>query len=126
MGSTKQAGVGVSRRSARGFSLLAVLFWGAIAGVVIILATRIVPFYTEYGAIRRAVTAAAAEGEPQAIRQAFDRRASADYITSVSARDLEIRKNAEGGYTVRVAYEKVLPLIANVSLLFTFEASAPR
>ncbi|MEJ5270442.1 MAG: DUF4845 domain-containing protein [Hydrogenophilus sp.] len=112
-------------RAIAGFSLLGVLFWGAIAGIAIILAMRVVPFYTEFAAIKRALVAAAAEGEPQAIRQAFDRRASADYITSVSARDLEIRKDGEHGYVVRVAYEKVLPLVANVSLLFTFEASAP-
>lgn len=112
-------------RANGGFSLLSVLFWGAIAGMAIILAMRVVPFYTEFAAVKRALVAAAAEGEPQAIRQAFDRRASADYITSVSARDLEIRKDAQHGYVVRVAYEKVLPLVANVSLLFTFEASAP-
>jgi len=64
--------------------------------------------------------------EPQAIRNAFERRISADYITSVSSKDLEIRKNGAGAWEARVAYEKVVPLVANVSLLFSFEAKAPR
>ncbi len=110
----------------RGASLTSVLFWGVIAGAAVILAMRVVPFYTEYSAIQRALQAAVTEGEPQAIRSAFERRISADYITSVSSKDLEIRKNGAGAWEARVAYEKVVPLVANISLLFSFEAKAPR
>ncbi len=112
----------------RGVSLLAVIVIGAIAGLFAILVMRAVPFYTEYAAIQRALAAVVAEAEaggPAAVRAAFDRRASADYISSVSGKDLIIEKDAAGRVTVRVSYERVLPLVANVSLLFSFEAKAP-
>lgn len=116
---------GVGRSRARGVSLVALLFWGVVAGALVILAMRVIPFYTEFASVRRALQAAVQEGEPQAIRSAFERWAAADYITSVTGRDVEIRKNAAGQWEVQVAYEKVVPLVANVSLLFQFEAKAP-
>ncbi|ENO88537.1 DUF4845 domain-containing protein [Thauera linaloolentis] len=114
-------------RHQRGVSLVGVLLIGAIGVCVLLMAFRSVPAVTEYMAIQRTVGVLAAEGDNGAsvaeLRQGFGRRSEVDDISSVTAADLEITK--EGNQTVvEVHYERVVPMVANVSLLIDFHASS--
>ncbi|CUB07925.1 MAG: DUF4845 domain-containing protein [Tepidiphilus sp.] len=115
----------VMRRGQRGVSLLGVIFWGVIVGLGLILALRIVPVYTEYAAVKRAISELAQRAEPQTppsqLRSEFDKFATIDDFTSVSGRDLVITRE-EGRTKIEVHYQRLVPLFANVSLAFDFEA----
>lgn len=108
-----------------GVSLLGVIFWGVIVGLGLILALRIVPVYTEYAAIKRAVAELTQRADPQTppsqLRAEFDKFATIDDFTSVSGRDLVITRE-EGRTKVEVRYQRLVPLVVNVSLAFDFEA----
>lgn len=114
-------------RRQQGVSLLGVIFWGVLVGIVLILALRIVPVYTEYAAIKRALAEIAQRADPQTppsqLRTEFDKFATIDSFTSVSGRDLVITRE-EGRTKIEVRYQRLVPLVANVSLAFDFEIAA--
>ncbi len=101
------------------FSILAIIVFGAIVTM------KAVPVYLEFFAIKKAFNALkeeAKEGTTKQIKDRFNARATIDDIKSITANDLEIGK--EGGKTVvSASYQRVVPLFANVSLLFDFAAS---
>ena len=111
----KQRGMGVLGI----FSILAIIVFGAIVTM------KAVPVYLEFFAIKKAFTALKAEakeGTTKQIKDRFDARATIDDIKSITSNDLEISK--EGGQTVvNASYQRVVPLFANISLLFDFNAS---
>jgi Tfp pilus assembly major pilin PilA len=113
-GIDKQAGVSLS-----GF-----LFVLVIVGLIAVLALKVVPTVVEYSAVKKAVTTASTAGStPSEIRAAFDRQRSANYIDSVSGRDLEIVKT-ETGFDVSVSYQRKIPLAGPASLVLDYEASS--
>lgn len=96
-----------------------------LIGIVLIAVggMKLVPAYIEYFTIKEAVTAIGNSGEartPQEIRNAFQRRADVDDIAAVQARDLTITKE-----DISFAYEKRVPLFANVSVVIDFAGSGP-
>lgn len=114
-------------RRQQGVSLLGVIFWGGLVGIVLILALRIVPVYTEYAAIKRALAEIAQRADPQTppsqLRAEFGKFATIDGFTSVDGRDLVITRE-EGRTKIEVRYQRLVPLVANVSLAFDFEIAA--
>ena len=56
------------------------------------------------------------------LRSQFDLKSSADYVYDIKSRDLDISKES-GRIIISVVYQKTVPLLYNVSLLFDFEAS---
>jgi hypothetical protein len=56
------------------------------------------------------------------IENAFDRRATTSYITTISGKDLKVDKQS-GTTVVSVNYQVVKPIAANVSVLVDFAAS---
>lgn len=92
----------------------------------IVLAMRCVPVYNEYFGVKKALSAISTNNEansPEAIRNFFDRRASVDDITSVKPSDLVISKE-NGRWSISAEWQRTVPLVANVSLLFEFSASS--
>lgn len=111
----------------RGVSLIGVLLLGAVGVFVLLMVFRTIPAITEYMALQRIVGVLATEGDngasPAELRQSFSRRAQVDDVSSVVATDLDIVK--EGNQTViEVDYERVVPMVANVSLLIEFHVSS--
>jgi putative transposon-encoded protein len=95
-----------------------------LIGIVLIAVAglKLVPAYIEYFTIKKAITEIGNSGEittPQQIRTAFQRRADVDDIVAVQARDLDITKE-----DVSFAYEKRVPLFANVSVVIDFAGSS--
>lgn len=109
-----------------GISLISVLIVGALAAFVLIIGFRTVPAVNEFMAVQRIIKIVADEGDNGVsvaeMRRSFDRRSQVDDVSSVAGTDLEIGK--DGGKTlIEVAYERKVPVVANVSLLIEFNAS---
>lgn len=112
-------------RRQRGISLVSILLLGFVATFILLVGFRTVPAVTEYMALERIVSALASEGDNGAsvaeLRSSFSRRAEVDNIISVASSDLEIAKDGNNT-VVEVEYERVIPVVANVSLLIDFHA----
>ena len=110
----------------RGISLVGLIVVLAILGALFILGMKTVPAFAEYSAVKDAIKLAKeAGGTPQEMRQSFDKNAEVNDIQSVKGRDLVISKET-GETEISFAYEKRIPLFANVSLLFDFAGSTDK
>ena len=115
---TKQRGVGFLGML---LILIAIVFL-AIVGM------KIVPAYIEYFTIKKAVAGIVQSGELRGasvadVRKAFDRRATIDDITAVTPADLEVTKDGSE-VVIAFAYQKKVPLFANISVLIDFAGTS--
>jgi hypothetical protein len=110
-----------------GLSLIGVLIVGALLAFVFLIGMRCVPVYTEYMAIKRILNVIADSGGSDKtaadVRRDFDNRAIIDDVSTVSGKDLIVDKR-RGNIVVSVEYSRTVPIVANVSLLFEFQASS--
>ena len=109
----------------RGMGVLGTLIM--LAGIVLIavLGMKLVPAYIEYFSVKKIVADIAASGEartPAEVRKAFQKRADVDYLDaeSVSANDVQVTKDE-----ISFAYEKRIPLFANITVLIDFAGESP-
>ena len=111
----------------RGVTLLGLLFASVLVAVVALLGIKVVPEYVEHWQLKKIIRKVASEASSDAsirqIKSAFERQASVDYITSITAEDLDISKQ-QGLVVVSFAYEKRIPLFSNVTLLLTFRGNS--
>jgi hypothetical protein len=113
------------RRRQTGISLVGLIVLGTILTFGVMLTLRLYPTVSEYMMIKRAVVKARADATtPQGIRQAFDRTAAIDDITSISGKDLDIVPLPAGGYAVSFSYEKRIPLFGPASLVLDYRGDA--
>jgi len=106
------------------------IFTAIVAVTVVMIGFRTMPSYIEYFTVKKILSQIldASQGAPitlQDVRRAFDRRAGADYIESVSPADVEIQKNGNQ-ITLSASWNKTLHMAGNVSLLLEFEATATK
>jgi len=110
-------------RGQRGITLLGLLLWAILVGIVALIALRVLPTVNEYLTIQRAIDKVAAEGlntVPE-IRAAFDRQKEIEYsITSIAGKDLKVTKE-DDHVVIRFAYNKEIELAAPVFLLIKYE-----
>jgi len=114
------------RKHQHGMSLIGFIIVGILVALVAITAMRIAPSVMEYYNIVKIINALVksgdAQGTPQEIRAAFERRADIDDIQSIKKNDLIVNKS--GGQTIlSFAYEKRINLFNNVDLCISYEAS---
>ncbi len=109
-------------KSQQGFGFIGFAFWGFIACSVIVVALKVMPVVSEYYAIKKAVFAVKDAGDASAIRSAFDQQTKVNYVDNFAGRELIIEK-VSGGTSVGFAYQRVVPLVGPVSLLFDFANS---
>lgn len=111
----------------RGMSLSGLLLAAFVVALLALLGMKVIPEYIEYRQIIASIKKVTKEAGPEAnvrqIRDAFDRQANVDYISAITAADLDITKEA-GSIVVSFSYEKRIPLFANVSLLLDFSGSS--
>jgi len=111
--------------SQRGLTLLGLIITGVVLVFVAMIVMKVFPTATEYLAVKRAVVKAQSEGtDPLTIRNAFDRAAAIDDITSITGKDLDIQRIPGGGFTVSFAYEKRIPLFGPAILLLDYRGDA--
>lgn len=115
-----------SRRRQRGLGLLTLILFAVVLVFAVLLVMKVFPTATEYWAIKKAASKAAQEGGAtvQAVRASFDRAATIDDIRSISGKDLDITKDAQGHVVVAFKYEKKLELFGPASLLLEYEGSS--
>jgi len=115
-------------RDQRGISMIGFLFVIAVLLVAALLAFRMIPSYIEYYTVQKALDEALRDtNDPTlaTIRRSVERKLSADYVDSVSWKDVQMTKTGNS-ITTFVSWEKKLPLVSNVSLLLEFNAEASR
>jgi|SRR5215471_8926455 len=112
-----------------GLTLLSFLFVAVVVVVCVMIGFRVTPAYIEFYSVQKALQQALADARDinstTEIRQAFQKRADAGYIESVQGSDIEVTR-AKNEVTASATWTRKLPLVANVSLLLDFEASATR
>lgn len=108
----------------RGVSLFGMIVVGGIIALLVIVGMQVVPSFAEYQEIQKAIKIARNAGStvPE-IRASFDKSVAAGYITTVSGKDLDISKDANGDIVINVEYEKKLPLFGPVSLVIDYVAT---
>ena len=113
------------RKHQRGLSLISTLILGVILMGAIILTMRCVPVYNEYFTVKSSLFKIGSSGSdsPEAIRSAFQRQADVGDISSVTPKDLDIIKE-NGRFVISAQWERRVPLVANVSLVFAFQATS--
>ena len=117
------------KASQSGLSLISMILVALFICGALLLGFKSFGAYGEYYALQRILGQVAEEGTNGAtdieLRKSFGRRANIDRIESVKANDLRLHK--EGGKVViDVEYNKVVPLVGNVSLLFDFKVSTKK
>jgi hypothetical protein len=114
------------KRSQRGLTILGFLFVAVVVVTVALVGFRVFPAYVEYFAVKKAVEEAVSEsptGNIAEIRRAFDRKVAAGYIESVRPADVQVSR--EGNKLVAsVAWQRVLHMIGNASILLEFDVAA--
>lgn len=111
------------RRSEQGVSLTGLIVLLAIVGFIAVMAMKVVPTFTEYLSIKKAIVSVKAQGGsiPE-MRAAFNRQAEVGYIDAIDGKDLTIAKNGDDA-DISFAYQKVIPLVGPVSLLIDYAGS---
>lgn len=107
----------------RGASMLTVIFFLAVIGLVGAMLMQAFPSIVEYQASLKAINKAKDEGTVGAIRAAFDRAADINSITSISGKDLEITKNGDET-VVHFAYNKEFHMFGPAYLLLKYEGTS--
>lgn len=115
------------RKKQSGIGLSGLLVSAVILAMAALVGMKVVPEYIEYFQIVKAVKKAASDpGSNSSVkdaRSAFERAATIDNISAISAADLEVTK--EGDRVVMAfEYERQVHLFANISLLIEFEGSS--
>lgn len=109
-------------RRQRGITLLGLLMWAIVIGMIALVALRVLPTINEYLTIQRAVDRVASEGlttVPE-IRAAFERQKEIEYsISSIGGQDLKITKE-DDKVVIRFDYEKEIELSSPVYLLIKY------
>lgn len=112
----------------RGVALSGLIFWGIVVALVAVLGMKVVPTTIEYYKIKKSAEGTLNKVGPDStvadVRNAFDRFAEIDML-EFSSKDLEISKE-NGKIVIEFAYEKRIPLFANVSLLIEYQGVAGR
>jgi Tfp pilus assembly major pilin PilA len=115
------------RNRQRGLTMLGFLFVAAVVVTCVMIGFRVLPAYIEYFSVKQALEQALIDAKDlnsaAEIRNAFQRRADAGYIESVSGRDVDVVKS-KNEVTASVTWTRKLPMVANVSLWLDFEAAA--
>jgi len=109
----------------KGVSLSGLLVWCVIIGVVALLGMRVIPSAIEYYKTLKDTKAVVAQMQPGAtvadVRRAYARFATIDSL-DLKPEELEVTK--EGNQIViSFAYDKKIPLFANVSLLIEYRGT---
>lgn len=115
------------RQRQRGLSLISALIVGVMGMAALILGLKIVPVYSEYFAVKKAFTKVISSTDvgapPSDFRNAFQRFADVDDITSVDRNAIDVVKE-NGRASMHVKYSRTVKLFGPASLLFEFSVDS--
>ena len=103
----------------QGISLIGILFVGGILVFLGVIGAQVVPTYTEYQTIGKAVNKAGQSGSVAEVRSTFDKAAQIDDIKSITGKDLEVTKVGDK-IVISFAYSKEIHLGGPAYLLLKY------
>lgn len=107
----------------RGLSLTMFLLGIIVVGLLAVVGMKVVPTVVEFMAIKKAIVNAKNAGaSAREIQDSFDKQRQTNYVESITGKDLEIIRSADG-WDVNVAYQKKIELFGPVSLVIDYEAT---
>ncbi len=114
-------------RHQRGMSFISILILIVLGISVALLVVKLAPAYIEFFSVKKILSTMAKDPafpnmSPAEIRGSFDRRATIDYVTTVTGNDLDLSKD-NGENVVSVEYQQKIPLVLNISACLAFDAS---
>lgn len=112
----------------RGLTMTGLLFFALLLGFVAYTASRLLPAYLDYWAVKKALVDMAQDPALSgsglaAYRDAFDKRLYVSSITDVGRKDLEMEK-VKNGVLLKAAWTVRKPFIGPVSLCLDFKADS--
>ncbi|WEN13985.1 DUF4845 domain-containing protein [Rhodanobacter sp. AS-Z3] len=114
-----------------GVTLIGFLFILGIVAFFAYMAMKLVPSYSEYMGVVKAMDQLASEGTTgkslDEVRRDLLRKMDFQYVDDAVVRpeDITIKKNAGGASDLQVAYDKDIPFMYNIDFLLHFEKSIP-
>ncbi|MGN6313707.1 MAG: DUF4845 domain-containing protein [Rhodanobacteraceae bacterium] len=115
----------------QGITLIGFVFVLIIAAFFAYAAMKLVPAYTEYMGVVKAMKAVASEPDlatktPLEIQRELAFKGSFQYVddSTFSPQNLRI-KNGPGGGTMEIKYDKDIPFLYNIDFLLHFEKTVP-
>ena len=115
----------------QGITLIGFVFILIIVAFFAYAAMKLVPAYTEYMGVVKAMNAVASEPDlatksPEEIQRELSFKGSFQYVDdkTFSAENLHI-KNGPGGGTMEIKYDKDIPFVYNIDFLLHFEKTVP-
>jgi type II secretory pathway pseudopilin PulG len=109
-----------------GVSLTGLIFVLAIIGFLAVFAMKVFPTFMEYRAIKDGIAVAkATRGTLPEMKDSFNKNADINRVDSIAARDLVFSKD-NGETEISFAYQKKIPIVANVSLLIDYAGTTAR
>ena len=114
-------------RNQHGMSFIGLLILIVLGVSITLLVVKLTPTYLEFFYVKKIMSAMSRDPafpamSPGEIRASFDRRATIDYITSVTGADLDLSKES-GQNVASIEYAKKIPLLLNLSACMDFVAS---
>jgi len=117
-------------RKQHGVSLTGLIFWLAILGFLGIMASKLLPAYIEYFAVKKIFATMEKAGEMQGtvseIRKAYDRRNAIEDVKNVQGQDLEIQRGPGGETVVTATWSAKVPMVYNASACLDFVVSTDK
>ena len=118
----------ISRQS--GLSLTQLLIASVLIAIAALLIIKLAPEYADYYKILSSAKAVAKEanGNPNVtvteVRASMMKRLNIDSISDFSVSDFDISKNSANQVEIDFAYQRIIPLFYNVSLMIDFRGSS--
>lgn len=119
----------LNRKRASGITLIGFLMLLGIVGFFGYIAMRLVPMYTEYMGVVKAMEQVRAEPNaasmsPEQVRKSLISKFDTQYVDDAAIPPQAIRiVRQAGGQTLSVTYERRVPFVYNLELLGTFDKS---
>lgn len=115
-------------RRQRGLTMIGLLFFALLLGFVVYTASRLLPAYLDYWAVKKALVdmsrdPALSGSGLAAYRDAFDKRLYISNITDVGRKDLKMEK-VKNGVRLMAKWTVRKPFIGPVNLCLDFEADS--
>ena len=108
------------KKNQRGASFLLILFVGGVLAVSLVIAAQVVPTAIEYQAVIKAAQRSSEGGSVAEVRNLFDKAANIDNISSITAKDIEVKKVGDNRYQVIFSYQREIHLVGPAFLTLKY------
>jgi hypothetical protein len=122
---------GTMKSKQSGVTLIGFLMIMAIVGFFAFMAMKLLPSYSEYMGVAKAMSQIASEGTNgktlDEIRRQLFFKMNFQYVddATIKPADITIQRDTGGANQLHVAYDKKIPFMYNIDFLLHFEKSVP-